>query len=158
MIEDVKKTVIQMVVPAMALALLWLAGFNHPAPSAAPIVITVVGQMATPDVQTVVYGASWCGHCVTYEKTIRDGMTKDGWTVAEAGTKEAKSALIVFDKREDRATIQANKITGFPTTIIFRKGVEVKRFSGFMKPETLADEINNVIKGKHVKTAGTKTL
>ena len=136
-----------MVVPAIALALLWLTGFNHSAPSA-PIVINVVGQMATPDVQTVIYGSDWCGHCVPYEKAVRESMIKDGWTVANAGTKEAKTALIVFDKREDRATIQANKITSFPTTIIFRKGVEVKRFTGFVKPETLADEINNVIKEK----------
>ena len=139
--EAFRKTVLDVLAVTAAIVLLGVLGINR-SPSN-PVTVHLIGA-AAPKVQAIVIGAKWCSPCRTLERSIRDEMPKDGWKLAEASDDPAKreAAHVVFDKREDAATIAKYKVESYPTTIIVRDGKEVKRFVGVIKPSDLAEAFN----------------
>ena len=74
--------------------------------------------------------ADWCGPCKMmapiFEKVAKD-------------IKDIKFSKIDVDLNQEIA--KENNILSIPTTIIFKKGKEAKRFSGFMSENDLLDFI-----------------
>lgn len=77
----------------------------------------------------VKFFATWCGPCQMYTSEY----------VEAAKESDALFAEVNIDEAIDLATHFG--VMGVPETIIFKDGVEFKRFSGFKKKDEILDEI-----------------
>lgn len=68
-------------------------------------------------------GASWCGPCKMYDKTLE--------------TLPEDIELYSFDIDDDNEWAKELRITSVPTTVVVNDGVEEKRLTGIQSKETV---------------------
>ena len=92
---------------------------------------------------------------VTFEKTISKGLVLvDFWAdwcapckvqfaIIEEVAKEMSHAVFVakIDISENRFIANQQKVLNIPTLILYKNGIEIKRFSGIQAKEVLLKEI-----------------
>jgi len=72
-------------------------------------------------VSMVFYHASWCSKCAEQRPAVE--------TISEKGEyNEVFFAEVEYEEHSD--LVKAQKINGFPTIVIYKDGVENKRFAG----------------------------
>lgn len=86
--------------------------------------------LASNELVIIDFFATWCGPCQMY-----------GPIVDEVSSELTDVKIVKVDIDQDVDLAAENEVMGVPTTIAFKNGVEVARFSGF-KP---ADELKAFI-------------
>lgn len=68
----------------------------------------------------VVFGTDWCSHCVRLKKDIKS-LNLDDYVVC------------VVDADENKEIARKNKVSSYPTSVIFSEGKEIARKKGYTK-------------------------
>lgn len=74
------------------------------------------------------YTATWCGPCRSVKPIVHE-LQADGWDIR------------IIDSDQNRDLVVANQVSGIPTFIIYKNGVQVKRFTGAKSKNVLFDEL-----------------
>lgn len=79
------------------------------------------------------YTAAWCGPCRSVKPIVHE-LQADGWNIE------------IIDADQNRERIVANQIAGIPTFIIYKNGVQVRRFTGARAKGVILNELTNAAK------------
>lgn len=74
------------------------------------------------------YTAAWCGPCRSVKPFIHE-LQADGWNIN------------IIDSDQNRDLVVTNQVSGIPTFIIYKNGVQVRRFTGAKPKSTILDEL-----------------
>ncbi|MBN2061247.1 MAG: thioredoxin family protein [Deltaproteobacteria bacterium] len=88
------------------------------------------------EITLVDFGAPWCAPCSLQEPIIRE--------LADKFSGKASIAEVDIDKNQDMVSIL--RIQSIPTLILFKKGKEIKRFTGLQSEKTLSYVLRRLIK------------
>ena len=97
--------------------------------------LAVVISASSPDVQWLVFTAPWCGPCKRAEADYRPWLEKSGWKV---GGRTCHLWLVNGDEHQD--SVSAWKVESYPTFVLIKNGVEVKRHTAYPGRSVLARE------------------
>ena len=81
------------------------------------------------NIRTEYYTAVWCGPCRS-QKPIVHELQAAGWN------------FDIIDADQQRDKVTANQVSGIPTFIIYKNGVQVSRFTGARSKSALLNELN----------------
>lgn len=146
--KRVNKMLLTEIAVITALTLLSQLGFTR-LQTPPPVVQVVVIGKSTPAAQATIYSADYCLPCKRYIKDVKETLPKDGWVIKDSTDKDSASANILIS--HDEKALEREKIESIPCTIIRKNGKEVRRITGKMKPDRLAEEINEVAKMKEAQ-------
>lgn len=74
------------------------------------------------------YTATWCGPCRSVKPFIHE-LQADGWNIN------------IIDSDQNRDLVVTNQVAGIPTFIIYKDGVQVRRFTGAKPKSAILDEL-----------------